>query len=284
MTGALAPAAAAPTETPPVSKVAERPWARWAELTVLGFGLLYSLVFWVRLPTQLPTDADYLALQAAMQQDVRSGDAAAVLPFWADHAKVYLHGIPILGLPNLDTELDAERYARLWVVAQPSLPRSDASDTLAGLSRRLDVQGSPRRFGPLELWLFAPKPGRVVTWDFVAHPGDTQVQSNGPVQIQWREFDFLPRRCYVISGSQATLRFASVSVVHGLRVGLGVAPGGGAQLAGSIDGRPLQPFAPATGGSAFQTHELPIEGIGPGDHVVELEVRGRGACLDAVAY
>ena len=283
MTGAsVSGEAAAPAETAPASRPAAvaLPWARWLELAALGLALLYSLVFWLRLPGELPTDADYAALQAALQQQVKPGDGAAVLPFWADHAKVYLHGIPILGLPSLDTELDAERYQRLWVVAQPALPHSDAADTLAGLSRRLSVQGAPRHFGPLELWLFTPKPGRAATWDFTAHPSDAQVQSDGAIQLEWREFDFLPRHCFVISGSQATLRFPSVDVIHGLRLGLG----GAAEVTASIDGRMLPPLAAAPGGPAFLERELAIPSIGPGDHVVDFHVVGRGACLDAVAF
>ena len=254
--------ASAPAEAvPATSMTALKTWAHRIELSVLLVALLYSLVFWFRLPTQLPTDADYLALQAALQTQVQPGDGAAVLPFWADRAKVYLHGLPILGLPALDSQLDAERYRRLWVVAQPALPRSDAAETLEKLGMRLDAQGAPRKFGPLELWLFVPKPGRAAIWDFVAHPGEAQVQSNGPVQLLWREFDFLPRHCFALGGSEAVLRFPAVDIAHGLRLGVGSAAGSPPQVSGNVDGRSLPPVTLASDGPAYQTRELPLAPI-----------------------
>jgi hypothetical protein len=258
-----------------------KPWARILEVAAVALGLLYALIFWARLPSQLPSDQDYAALQATVQQEQKPGDGVAVLPFWADHAKVFLHGLPVLALPNLDGEPDAERFQRLWVVSQPSLPRSDARDSLEALGRRLDSAGPPRRFGPLELWLFTPKAGRAATWDFVAHSGEAQAQSNGPVQVQWHEFDYLPRRCFLIGG-QAILSFPNVTMAHGIRLGLG--GGQDAQVQVSVDGHPIGPFTYAPGGAAFQTQELPIPGLSAGDHAVDLNLRGRGACLDAVAF
>jgi hypothetical protein len=259
--------------------------ARLLELAVLLGCLAYAIWFWVRLPGQLPDEKDYLALQAAIQAEARPGDAAAVLPFWAERAKTYLHGIPVLALPHLENQADAERYGRLWVIAQPDLPRSDARDSLAGLGARLAVVEGPRRFGPLELWLFAPRPGRAATYDFVVHAGEAQIQSPVPVQIQWREFDFLPRRCILSRSGRAVLHFDSVPVHGGLRVGLGsLGPPEGAAIQASVDGRPLQPLQLVQGGAAFQEAELAAGALTGDTHSVDLTLTGRAICADAVAY
>jgi len=261
-------------------------WARLAELAVLLGSLAYALWFWLRLPGELPDENDYLALQAAVQSEARPGDGAAVLPFWADRAKLFLHGIPVLGLPHLETEADAERYARLWVIAQPDLPRSDARDTVKALGDRLNLVHGPQRFGPLELWLFAPKPGRAASYDFVAHAGDAQIQAPAALQATWREFDFLPRRCLLSRGGQAVLHFEGVPVHGGLRVGLGSLMAGqtGAAIQASIDGRPLQPLELIAGGAAFQEAELQAGGLSGDAHTVDLTLVGRMICADAVAF
>lgn len=289
---------AVPAAREPVGAVAPAgrasPWARalafalaFGELAGLLLCLAYAVLFWVRLPGQLPSEQDYLSLREALARDAQPGDAAAVLPFWAERAKLYLRGLPVLALPNLEVEPDAERSARLWVIAQPDLPRSSARATLKALGRRLTAVGAPRHFGPLELWLFVPKAGRAASYDFIAHAAEAQIQAPVPLRLEWREFAFLPRRCLVVRGGPAILRFSNVSVQHGLRVALGAlgpGPGAGARLQASIDGRALPPFDLVEGGAAFQSAELVAEGLSPGAHEVELTVTGRNLCADAVAF
>ncbi len=260
-------------------------WARLTELALLLGCLVYALWFWLRLPGRLPDEKDYLALQTAIQAEARPGDGAAVMPFWADRAKLFLHGIPILALPHLDAESDAERYPRLWVVAQPDLPRSDARDSLDALARRLTVVEGPRRFGPLELWLFAPKAGRAASYDFVAHAGEAQIQAPVGVRTEWREFDFLPRHCFLSQGGRATLHFEGVPVHGGLRLGLGsLGPPQGVALQASVDGQALQPLQLVEGGPAFQEAEVQAGGLVGESHTVDLALNGRAVCADAVAY
>jgi hypothetical protein len=284
MTAAKSSAAAGPTNDAKLEPV--RSWARLAELAVLLGSLIYAVVFWVRLPGQLPDEKDYLALQTAVQSEARPGDGAAVLPFWADRAKVFLHGIPIVALPHLESEADAERYQRLWVVAQPSLPRSDARDTLAALGERLTVVQGPRHFGPLELWLFAPKPGRAASYDFVEHAHEAHIEASSSLQLEWREFDFLPRRCLLARAGPAVLHFENVPVHGGLRLGLGslLAGQGGASMQASVDGQPLQPLQLAEGGPAFQEAEVPAAGLRGESHTVDLTLNGRTICASAVAF
>jgi len=281
-TSVAAPPAA---DSPSDATVGLASWARRLELAILLGCLAYAIWFWLRLPGQIPDEKDYRALQVAVQGEARPGDGAAVLPFWAEHAKVFLHGIPVLTLPHLEDEPDAERYSRLWVVAQPDLPRSDARQSLEALAKRLAVVEGPRRFGPLELWLFAPRPGRAATYDFVAHAGDARVESPVQLQTEWREFDFLPRRCILSRGGFATLHFEGVPVHGGLRVGLGsLGPPEGAAIQASVDGRPLQPLQLVQGGPAFQQAELQAGGLTGDTHSVDLTLTGRAVCADAVAF
>jgi hypothetical protein len=260
-------------------------WGRLLELAVLLGCLAYAIWFWLRLPARLPDEKDYLALQAALKSEAQAGDGAAVLPFWADRAKIFLHGVPVLALPHLEAEADAERYGRLWVIAQPDLPRSDARDSLKALGERLALVEGPRRFGPLELWLFAPRPGRAATYDFVAHADEAQTQSPGRLQAEWREFDFLPRRCILSRNGFAVMHFDSVHVRGGLRVGLGsLGPSEGSAIQVSVDGRPLQPLQFVQGGPAFQEAELPAGGLTGEAHSVDLTLIGRAVCADAVAF
>jgi hypothetical protein len=285
--GPHAPRGAAFPESPatPGDPAVPRHWARLVELAALALCLIYALWFWVRLPGELPSAQNYVDLQAALQAEAQPGDGVAVLPFWAERAKVYIHGTPVLALPQLDREPDAERYARLWVIAQPDLPHSDAVESLEALGHRLNLVRGPRRFGPLELWLFAPKEGRAATENLVAHAGEAQVQSAAPLQVEWHEFDFLPRRCLVSRGGQAVLHFSQVPVHHGVRVGLGTLVSGqsaGAQV--SIDGHPLQPFQLVEGGAGFQTAELSADGLSAGLHDLDLGLFGRAACADAVVF
>ena len=259
--------------------------ARLAELALLLGCLAYALWFWLRLPGRLPDEKDYLVLQTAIQAEARPGDGAAVLPFWAERAKLFLHGMPVLALPHLESEADAERYGRLWVIAQPDLPRSDARESLEALGRKLSVLEGPRRFGPLELWLFAPRPGRAASYDFIAHAGEAQIQSPVGVRVEWREFDFLPRHCFLSQGGRAVLHFEGVPIHGGLRVGLGsLGPPQGAALQASVDGQPLQPLQLVEGGPAFQEAELPAAGLSGDSHSVDLVLSGRAVCADAVAY
>ncbi len=290
MTGSPAPVPAAPPEVLGAVNSAPGPGVRGRlapllELGLFACALLYALVFWLRLPGRLPSAQDYLALQAKVQREAQPGDGLAVLPFWADRAKLFLHGTPVLALPHLETEADAERYGRLWVIAQPDLPHSDARGSLEALAQRLSLVHGPQRFGPLELWLFAPQPGRAATYDFVAHAAEAQVEAPVPLRLEWREFDFLPRHCVVSRAGQAVLHFDDVPMHGGLRVGLGsLGPGQGAQVQVNVDGRPLQPLQLTQGGPAFQEAELPAAGLTGEKHSVDLTLIGRDVCADAVAF
>jgi hypothetical protein len=257
------------------------------EAAIFLASLLYALIFWARLPGELPSDADYRALFAAMEQQGRPGDAFTVLPYWAQRARTYVHGIAFVAYPALASEPDAERYTRLWVIAQPDLPRSDAAESLRALDQKLERVGEPRRFGPLLLALYQPHPGRAGTYDFREHVADAQTSIAGAPRLEWREFDYLPRRCIQAppGAAQVTFSYAGVPVSHGIRGGFGVVGNAEpARLVFSVDGREAPPVDLVAGQRGWQHFEVPLPEVGSGDHTVDVAVSGRSVCFDAVAF
>jgi hypothetical protein len=243
----------------------------------------------MRLPGELPTDADYKALFAAMQQQGRPGDAFTVLPFWAQRARTYIHGIPFIGYPSLSDEPDAERYARLWVIAQPDLPRSDALESLHELDQKLRPVGQSRRFGPLTLALYETRPGRATTYDFRLHAGEAEASPATP-RVEWHEFDYLPRLCIRVPQGvqQSTLVYGGVPLQHGIRGGFGVLGNAdAARLVFTVDGREAPPVDLVAGQRGWQHFEVPVPEVGAGpeaNHTVVATVSGRNVCFDAVAF
>jgi hypothetical protein len=279
---AEAAVAAEPGATPPLPTLSRV--LPVLEAAVFLASLLFALIFWIRLPGELPSDDDYKALFAALQKEGRPGDALTVLPFWAQRARTYIHGIPFIGYPALASEPDVERSDRLWVVAQPDLPRSDAAESLRELDQKLRPVGEKRRFGPLILALYETRPERVTSYDFRAHLGDAQA-SPAAARVEWHEFDYLPRSCIrpPQSVQQSTFVYSGVALNHGVRGGFGVLGSGDARVAISVDGREAPPIELVAGQRSWQHFEVPV-GVTGGDHSVTLTVSGRNVCFDAVAF
>jgi hypothetical protein len=285
------------------------------EKAALVGGTSFALVYWMRLPYRLPGPEDYQAAQHALLDAARPGDAVAVLPFWADRAKIYLHGLPVVALPHLAEE-DVERYQRLFVLSQPDLPRSSATRELAGLERKLARVFGPKRYGPLSLSLLRPRPGREPSLDFTSQierasvsvggeactPGSGTFQCpRGPwdqVRSEWHEFDFLPRRCVraqPTQGDTVSVTFDQVPLraeIHGAMglVGAGGTSGlGRVELSIDLDGAPALALVQTTGDPGFHKFEARFPGLEPGGHRVTFRINSAGPvqqpfCFDAVAY
>ena len=317
MTGAAAPPEG--TSAEPFAAGPTRPGLlRTLEaLAILG-AIAFALVFWARLPGRLPSEADYLAVQKTLTAEVQPGDGVALVPFWADRGKLFLHGLPIVALPDL--EADAERYPRLWLLAQPELPRSDAARTLRALDERLVPRGEARRFGPLSLSLYEPRPGRAATLDLTAHLAEAEVSIGGSSPVacvragngfqcprggwnhvapEWHEFDELPRRClwaHPVGEEPLSIAFAQAPIHGGLRGGFGLvgqaallpnaAP---VDLAVRIDGALVASLELAPGDPGWHPFELDLPGLAGRSHALALEVTSpnpgmRHFCVDAVAF
>lgn len=290
------------------------------EAVAVLLALVFSFVFWIRLPGRLPTEQDYLAVQHQLVGNAHPGDGMATLPFWAERIKLFAHGLPVVALPHLADEEDAERYGRLWVVAQPDLPRSDAADELGALDRRLARVQGPTRFGPLSLSLYEPRAGRAPSYDFLAHLADGQVSVGGDdpvaceasgggfqcprggwnyVRPEWHEFDFLPRRClwaHPVGPEPLRLAWSQVPLHGGLRGGFGLV-GQAAEIANAapvdvavlVDGGEVARLSLMPGDPGWHGFDLGLPGLAAGAHDVEFDVSAvnpamRHFCFDAVGY
>jgi hypothetical protein len=287
---------------------------RAVEITALLAATFFALLYWVRLPSRLPSPEDYQSAQHELLATSHPGDALAVLPYWADRAKLYAHGFPVVALPNLANE-DVERYPRLFVLAQPDLPRSAAGTELAALEHKLTRVSGPKRYGPLSLSLYQPRPGHEASLDVTSQIERAQVsvgaESCGPiaggfqcprgtwdhVRAEWHEFSFLPRRCLwaqpagaeplVITFDQVPLR----SEIHGAMGLIGATDGGSGavELAIDIDEVPALTLLLMSDDPGFHPFEGRFPQLGPGGHRVTFRISSPSPvrhpfCFDAVAY
>jgi hypothetical protein len=284
------------------------------EIATLVAATLFSLLYWIRLPYRLPAAEDYQAIQHQLLASSHPGDALAVLPYWADRAKLYAHGFPVVALPNLAGE-DIERYPRLFVLAQPDLPRSNAGNELAAVGRKLQLLTGPLRYGPLSLSLYQPRPGHEPSLDFTSQIERGQVSigaetcgaiaggfqcPRGPwdrVRAEWHEFDFLPRRCIWAQPSGAeplTLTFDQVPLRGEIHGGMGLvgATGSGSgavELAIDIDDVPSLAVVLSADDPGFHPFQGRFPGLGQGGHRVTFRISSSSPvrhpfCFDAVAY
>jgi hypothetical protein len=288
---------------------------RGFEKTALVAGTSFALVYWMRLPYRLPGPEDYQAAQHALLDAARPGDAVAVLPFWADRAKIYVHGLPVVALPHLAEE-DVERYPRLFVLSQPDLPRSTATNELAGLERKLALVSGPKRYGPLSLSLLQPRTGREPSLDFTSQIERASVSVGGEactpgsggfqcprgiwdqVRSEWHEFAFLPRRCVraqptdnatlAVTFDQVPLR-AEIHGAMGLVGAGGMGARGQVELSIDVDDAPALALVQTTGDPGFHRFEARFPGLEAGGHRVTFRINSAGLvqqpfCFDAVAY
>ncbi len=259
-------------------------------------------------------------MQHELLAGARPGDGVAALPFWAERIKLFSRGLPVVALPRLAEDVESERYSRLWVLAQPDLPRSGAAAELEALDRELSRVSGPKRFGPLSLSLYEPRSGRAPSYDFLAHLGDAQVSIGGDepadcaarpggfqcprgpwnyVAPEWHEFDFLPRRClwtHPVGPEPLRLRYSQVPLRGGLRGGFGIVGQAAEQKQGApvsvavlVDGSRSAELTLSPGDPGWHEFDLGLPGLGAGGHEVELDVSApdpamRHFCLDAVGY
>ncbi|MBX5483309.1 MAG: hypothetical protein IRZ16_15920 [Myxococcaceae bacterium] len=188
------------------------------QLAVIVALALWALVFQVRLPSKLPTAADYRAVADVLEREARPGDVVFVYPWWADRVRTFIpDSIPVVGY--LDDEDDPLlRHRRIWLLAQPNLPKSDLDGFLAIFGRGRTRVGTERAFGNLVLSLWDNGRYRPIRFSapdalgtgrvYLEHPDGERVDCPwrgdrfvcpGPwylhVKTGWHEVKFQPRRC-----------------------------------------------------------------------------------------
>jgi len=67
--------------------------AALAALVVVGAG---SLLLDLALPFRLPSDADWAEAAGALRAVGRPGDAVQIWPVWAERARLFVDGVPVL--------------------------------------------------------------------------------------------------------------------------------------------------------------------------------------------
>jgi hypothetical protein len=114
-----------------------------------------AIVFWVRLPGSLPTEEDYRAAAQDIGARASPRDAVLLDPHWAERARLFVTGLPVLNLARRPSREDLRGYGRLFVLSLPDLPRSDQERTFAFLeSNRFRRAEEPRRHGQLTVTAF----------------------------------------------------------------------------------------------------------------------------------
>lgn len=185
------------------------------EAAVVVAVALYCLVFQLRLPGQEPTEADFAAVKAVLQQEGAPGDVVLLYPWWTERARLHVpESMPVVGYQGSDLD-PLSRHPRIWVLAQPQLPKASWSGFLEVFGPRRTAQGEAREFGTLRLQRF--ENGRfqqpllvaseavdrlAVYWEApsgerrpCAFDGRGHRCPQGHVAAEWHETLFAPRRC-----------------------------------------------------------------------------------------
>src|SRR3982751_1360850 len=80
--------------------------------------------FQLRLPTQLPNDGEYAEVEKVLAAEGQTGDVLLLYPWWAEKGRLVAPAhMQVVGYQVSDGD-DLELHPRVWVLAQPDLPRA----------------------------------------------------------------------------------------------------------------------------------------------------------------
>jgi hypothetical protein len=176
------------------------------------------LLFYARLPGQLPTEVDHRAVSERLKAELRPGDAVLLFPWWTERARLYLPPeVPVYGYFGSDRD-DLRAHPRIWVLGQPQLPRANEEDFQQAFLPGRTRAGQPFQAGNLTLTLYSNgryRPHRFVASEaytrarvYVESPDGTRRpcpfdgkahRCPGPPHLyvapEWHEILYEPRRC-----------------------------------------------------------------------------------------
>lgn len=188
------------------------------ELVALLLAATWAIVFHARMPGRIPTEADHTAAAAAVSAEFQRGDVVLLQPWWTERARLFMPpNVPVIGYLGSDTEA-LEDAPRIWVLSQPDLPKSGASDFFEQFSVDRARVGEPRRFGELELSLWKNGRYRPAVFNAAEQLSQARVyleSANGAradcpwngrahqcpqaqhlrAAAEWHEVNQVPRRC-----------------------------------------------------------------------------------------
>ncbi len=145
----------------------------WAGiLLVVALGALY---FQLSLPGKLPTEQAFREVAAVLANEGKEGDVVLLYPWWIERARLFVpKAIPVVGYLGSDGDPLAA-YSRIWVLAQPRLPRSDFNGFDYRYLNGRDPLGSPRHFGNLQLSLYRNRLHRPIVFSAVSESASARV-------------------------------------------------------------------------------------------------------------
>lgn len=136
-----------------------------------------STIFWLRLPSRLPTDADYRAANALIASRAQPGDVIVLAPAWAERGRAFLDAAPVFA----GADLAKDEYPgtnRQWLVALADAPRFDPEAARAALRSRGPALGAVERIGALLVELYEI-PGPAQLHALTEHVADAVVSLDG---------------------------------------------------------------------------------------------------------
>lgn len=187
------------------------------ELGALLLAALGALLFQLRLPARLPSEADHQAAGAHLRAHALPGDVILLHPWWTERARLHApEGLPVVG--HLRSAQDPlTRHPRIWLLSQPDLPGARGEELEAKFLPQREAQGSPLRFGSLSLQLFGNGRYRPLKFTLSERSDQTSVwiedaagrrtpcppdgrngfRCGGPARVAagWHEITSEPRRC-----------------------------------------------------------------------------------------
>jgi hypothetical protein len=193
------------------------PGVRWrlAEGALLAAVAVGCLAFQLWLPTTHVAEADYAAVAQVLEREAQPGDALLLAPWWTERARHFVPArVPVVGYQGSDAD-DLEASPRVWVLAEPDLPRAGLDRFQAAFGPGRTEVGQERRFGPLSLRLFANGRHRPIAFSsedlpsaqvYLEQPDGARVPcpwdgraarcpTNQTVALEWHEVRFRPLHC-----------------------------------------------------------------------------------------
>jgi hypothetical protein len=121
---------------------------------VLVVSGIAALVFQLTLPGRLVGEDHYRQAAAVLEREQREGDVVLLYPWWTERARLWVpSGLPVVGYLGSDQD-PLSRFRRIWLLAQPRLPRADLATFERNFLRGRAPLGTPRNFGNLSLSLY----------------------------------------------------------------------------------------------------------------------------------